>query len=255
MPDDLEGESKFQWWARLGFLARGLLYVLIGVLAIATGRTEDLTGALKYLRGGLGGVLLVAVVVGMAGYGLWRLTDAVFAIETPGHDAKALRKRAAHAFSGIVYCLLAYKGAQLILNQQVQEKNAQDHAATALHLPAGAVVLFAAAVILAIAGALQLHKAFTCSFLDNLRRKAVSEPVKWLGRIGYSARGASFLVIGWLVAQAAITQNARPAGGLEQALDTLHGPLQFAVAAGLLLFGLFSMVEARYRTIHDAPSA
>ena len=77
---------------------------------------------------------------------------------------------------------------------------------------------------------------------------------KWLGRAGYAARGVVFLTVGWLLVRAALDHNAAEAGGLEQALDTLRGPMQFPVAAGLLLFGLYSLVEARYRSIHDPPT-
>ena len=76
LPDDLACESKFQWLTRVGFLARGLLYILIGVLAIGTGRTEDLTGALEYVSHGFGRLVLIVIAAGLATYGLWRLSDA-----------------------------------------------------------------------------------------------------------------------------------------------------------------------------------
>src|SRR5215208_4515622 len=73
---DLAYESKFQWLARFGFVARGLLYITIALLVIGTGRTEDLTGAMEYLERGVGRSLLVVVCAGMIGYGLWRVSDA-----------------------------------------------------------------------------------------------------------------------------------------------------------------------------------
>ena len=62
------------------------------------------------------------------------------------------------------------------------------------------------------------------------------------------------LTVGWLLIKAATDHNPAEAGGLEQALDALRGPLQFPVAAGLALFGCYSLVEARYRSIHKPPT-
>jgi hypothetical protein len=88
--------------------------------------------------------------------------------------------------------------------------------------------------------------------LDEVARHPLA---KWLGRIGYAARGVIFLTVGWLLAKAALDHSAAGAGGLEQALDALRGPLEIPVAAGLALFGAYSLIEARYRTIHRPPTA
>src|SRR6476659_5779845 len=103
MPDDLKYESKFVWLARFGFVTRGLLYIVIAWLVIATGRTEDLTGAMEYLGDGIGRVLMIFVVAGMAGYGLWRASDAVFGMDSGRHHAKAWRRRVAAGMSGAIY--------------------------------------------------------------------------------------------------------------------------------------------------------
>ena len=130
----------------------------------------------------------------------------------------------------------------------------RQNAATALHLPAGDIALGIAALVLAGAGLVQFWKAASCSFLDDLS-EAASEPVaRWVGRIGYVARGVIFLTIGWLLAKAALVHRAAEAGGLEQALDALRGPLQFPIAAGLAFFGAYSLLEARYRSIHHPPT-
>jgi len=112
-----------------------------------------------------------------------------------------------------------------------------------------------AAAVLAGAGLVQLWKAGSCSFLDHLDEVARHPLAKWLGRIGYAARGVIFLTVGWLLAKAALDHSAAGAGGLEQALDALRGPLEIPVAAGLALFGAYSLIEARYRTIHRPPTA
>jgi hypothetical protein len=250
---ELAHESKFQSLTRVGFVARGLLYILIGLLVIGTGRTEDLTGALEYLGRGSGRLLLLGMAAGMATYGLWRLSDAAFGIENSGSDTKAIRKRTAAGGIGAIYLYLAYKAVRILLGGHASPSNTQQQADTVLDLPGGAVVLALAALFLAGAGAMQLYKAATASFMRRLNVGAHEPLVEWLGRIGYAARGVIFLAVAYLIARAAANEQSTEAGGMEQALDLLSGPLLYAVAAGLMLFGLFSIMEARFRRIHDAP--
>jgi hypothetical protein len=246
-------EGKFQWMARFGFLVRGLLYIVIALLVIGAGRTEDLTGAMEYLSRGIGHWLLALMVAGMVGYGLWRVSDAAFGMDSGTAGAKALRHRAAAGASGAIYLFLAYKAVRILLGDRADASGPQENASTALHLPNGALILGIAAAVAAGAGLVQLYKAGTCSFLRHLDDRARQTMPKWLGRIGYGARGVIFLTVGYLVARAALDRSAAEAGGLEQALDALSPPLEYAVAAGLMLFGAYSMVEARYRAIHRPP--
>lgn len=254
MARDLASESKFQWLARFGFVVRGLLYIVIAWLVIATGRTEDLTGVMEYLGRGVGRGIMVFLVAGMTGYGLWRLSDAAFGMESGRHHARAWRRRIAAGCSGIIYLYLAYKALRIMLGYRPLAGGAHENAAIALHLPAGVLALAIAAAVLVGAGAVQLWKAGSCSFLDNLDEAARHPLAKWLGRIGYAARGVIFLTVGWLLGKAAADHSAAGAGGLEQALDALRGPLEIPVAAGLALFGVYSLVEARYRSIHNPPA-
>lgn len=254
MTDDLAREGKFQWLARFGFVMRGLLYIVIAWLVIANGRTEDLTGVMEFLGKGLGRGLMIFLVAGMTGYGLWRVSDAAFGMDSGRHHPKAWRRRIAGGFSGGIYLVLAYKALRIMLGKPAHVGDVHQHAGMALHLPAGALALGVAAAVLAGAGLVQLWKAGTCSYLDHLDDVARRPFAKWLGRIGYAARGVIFLTVGWLLARAALDHRAAEAGGLEQALDALRGPLQFPVAAGLALFGAYSLVEARYRSIHKPPT-
>jgi hypothetical protein len=254
VPEDLARESKFQWLARFGFLVRGLLYIVIALLVIGTGRTEDLTGAMEYVDRGFGRGLMIFLVAGMTGYGLWRVSDAVFGMDSGRGHARAWQRRIAAGCSGAIYLFLAWKALHIMLAGRAGIGGPQQNAATALHLPSGEFVLVIAAAVAFGAGLVQLYKAASCSFLDRLDGWALRPLAKWLGRIGYAARGVIFLTVAWLLARAGLDHSAAEAGGLEQALDTLRGPLQMPVAAGLLLFGLYSMVEARYRSIHKPPT-
>ena len=254
MIEDLRTESKFQWLARFGFVTRGLLYIVIAGLVVRTGRTEDLTGAMEYLSHGLGRGLMIFLVAGMAGYGLWRVSDAAFGMDSGRHHPKAWRRRIAAGTSGGIYLFLAYKALRIMLGERGEVTGVRQNAATALHLPAGDLALAIAAGVLAGAGLVQLWKASSCSFLHHLDEGARRPLAKWLGRIGYAARGIIFLTVAWLLGRAALEHSAAQAGGLEQALDALRGPLEIPVAAGLFLFGVYSMVEARFRSIHRPPT-
>lgn len=247
-------EGKFQWLARLGFVARGLLYIVIAMLVLQTGRTEDLTGAMEYLDRGVGHWLLIAMTAGMVGYGLWRVSDAAFGMDSGRGYPKAWRRRAAAGASGVIYLFLAYKALRILeVGRADVGGGPQENAATALHQPNGEYMLGIAAAVLVGAGLVQLYKAGTCSFLQRLDDRAQQLWAKWLGRIGYGARGIIFLTTGYLLARAALDQSAAAAGGLEEALDALSPPLAFAVAGGLMLFGIYSMIEARFRSIHRPP--
>ena len=251
---ELAAEGRFQWLTRVGFAGRGLLYILIGVLAIGTGRTEDLTGAIEYVGHGLGKVLLMGIAAGLATYSLWRLSDAAFGTEHPGSEWKALGKRAVAGGIGLIYLYLSYKAVSVILAGRAGTMGTAEQADTVLDLPGGDLVLTGVALGFAIGGANQLWKAIRCKFMRRLREGAgQKEWIKWMGRLGYAARGIIFLVVAWTVYRAASDHRATEAGNLESALDIVRGPYLIPIAAGLMLFGLFSLVEARYRRIHRPP--
>lgn len=253
---ELAAEGKFQWFTRLGFAARGLLYILIALLAINTGRTEDLTGAIEYVGHGFGKILLIAISAGLATYGLWRLSDAAFGTEHPGTEWKALGMRAVYGGIGLIYLYLAYKAVRVVLAGRTAAMSTAEQADTVLDLPGGDLALAAVALGLAMAGANQLWKTVHCKFMRRLREGAGEKPwIKWMGRLGYASRGIIFLVVAWTIFRAASHHQPNEAGNLESALDILRGPFLVPIAAGLMLFGLFSLVEARYRRIHRPPDA
>lgn len=247
LPTGLANESKFQNLTRLGFLARGILYITIAVLAVRTGQSEDMTGALKALAGGAGGWLLGLMAAGMTGYGLWRLADAAFGIEHPEQEAKAYVTRAAAFVIGCIYLGLAYTALRLLTS------DASASGDQGSPLPGGSLFLAAGAIVMLVAGASQLVTAFKCSFLDNLSGAGQADGVKWLGRAGYTARGLVFLAVGYLMGRSALRGGTSSVSGTEQGLSFFDGTIWLAVAVGLGLFGVFSIVEARYRRIHRPP--
>lgn len=251
----MSASARFTTLTRLGFAARGLLYVVIAVLVFRSGRSEDLTGALTELAHSGGDPLLLAMVVGLGAYGIWRLADAALDIEGHGPGAKGVGGRIAAGASGIIYGAVAWRAFRLMDGAHAQPGNgAEESARTALSLPGGPMLLALAGVILLGAGLFQLAKAYQYSFCDHLDPSIARQSwLRWMGRAGYSARGVIFLVSGFFIVRAGLDSRASAAGGMEEALRWLDSPVDLLVAAGLLLFGLFSIIEARFRVIHDVP--
>lgn len=240
---------------RLGFAARGLLYMIIAYLVIRAGRPEDMSGALEYLSQGSGRLLLFAITAGFVAYGIWRLADALFNIERHPPDGKGMRQRLGAAGSGIVHLFLAWQAVKLIRGAgSLSSSGPQDEARTALELPGGELALVIGGVLLVGVGAFQLISATKAKFLRHLRPDVASQPwAKWTGRFGYAARGLVFLIVGYFLFRAGLDERPGSAGGMEQALAWLDQPWDQLVAVGLFCFGLFSLVEARFRIIHDVP--
>lgn len=242
---------------RLGFVARGLLYLVIAWLILTVGRAEDPTGALVYLAKGTGHWLLILMAAGFIAYGLWRMVDAVFNIERHEPGSKGLGERVGAGGSGIVHLLLAWQAVRLIQGASQDSGSgggAEAKAQSALGLPGGQLLLLVAALVLVGVGLFQLVKAYKCSFADKLDGRVRNAAwVKWTGRGGYSARGLVFTITGLFLAKAGLQKEASEAGGIAEALGWLTSPWDMIVAAGLALFGVFSLIEARYRVIQELP--
>jgi hypothetical protein len=243
--------------ARLGFAARGLMYMAVGYMALELGRATGNTGALSFLESAGGGLLLGVMAVGFFGYGLWRLADAFLDSSGKGTDAQGIAKRAGGAVSGLIHLALAFVSIKLAFGSPSSggsggSSGAETGASTALSLPFGGVLLTIAALLLFAVGAYQLIKAIKLGFLKHLEPEACRYTwVHWLGRAGFLARGIVFVTSAIFLWRAAEQARASAAGGTEQVLESLPDWLRFLVAAGLFLFGVFSLVEARYRRIND----
>ncbi|MEA3037532.1 MAG: hypothetical protein QOE79_45 [Sphingomonadales bacterium] len=248
--------STFLLLARAGFVARGIMYLLVAWLALRLGRGEDAGKALAYLGSGAGKAVLAAMAVAFAGYAAWRLTDAALDTQRRGRDAKALGKRLVAAGSGCIHAGLAFSAARLALGHRGSgggsSRTAETGAATALHLPGGEALLLGAAAVLAGVAVAQVAMGVRLRFLHHMTAEAERHWwVKGLGAAGYCARGLIFAGAAWLMLRAGMDHAPREAGGLGDSLRAMPGLARPAVAAGLGLFGLFSLVEAWFRDIRD----
>ena len=245
--------DKLVWLTRLGFAARGLLYLVIAYLVIGTGRATDLTGALEYLREER--ALLIVILIGFLAYGFWRVTDALFDSEGHGDGKKGALGRVGAGASGSSYRCLAWQAWKLLKGDGGSSGNgAQEQAGTVMNLPGGTLLIEIGGVILFLAGLWQIKRAISGDFCKHLSPDIAHQPwVKWMGRGGYGARGVIFIVTAFFLISAGLNSDPSEAGGMQDALRWLSSPVNLIVAAGLALFGLFSLVEARFRQIHGPP--
>ena len=237
---------------RVGFAARGLLYLVIAWLIIRTGNAEDMGGALQYVASGGGQWMLIVLAAGFVAYGAWRLLDAALNTENHGDGTKGTVKRAGAAVSGIVYLFLAYQAYELLSGSGGGGggSGTQQQTEAAMDLPGGSTLVVIASIVLAGAGIWQVVKGFSGAFLKHLDAGIANRDwVKWFGTFGYAARGIIFLVSAWFLFQAGASGNSAQSGGMEQALQWLSSPVNLIVALGLAMFGVFSLIEARYRQI------
>ncbi len=247
--------GKFEALTRLGFAARGLMYIMVGWLALAAGREKDPAGVMSILLEGIGRPVLALMAAGFVAYAIWRLSEALIDSEGHGTDAKGIAVRLGGAVSGLVHLGLGLYAASLAIGASGRGGNGtapEEGAATTLSLPGGWLLLAVAAAALIATGFYQFAKAVRGDFLRYLDQEAARRPwVGWIGRAGYAARGLVFVVMGWFLWKAAMETRAANAGGIDDALASLPEGVELVVAIGLLLFGLFSLVEARYRRIND----
>ncbi len=236
--------------------ARGLLYIIIALIVLAYNRAADPASALALLAEGRTGWLLLGMAIGFAAYGLWRLADGLFDLERRSPKSMPTAERLGGVGSGLAHLFLAWQSAKLLLLGRTAPAETaggvRETAEATLNWPGGPIFLAIAGLVVALVGLAQFKKAITAEFCDLLYHQVAGSPlVRWAGRVGYGARGLVFLLSGLLVARAGWHARAEEAGGIDAALAWLVSPWDGLVALGLLLFGLFCLVESRYRVIRE----
>ncbi|MBT0669023.1 DUF1206 domain-containing protein [Novosphingobium profundi] len=254
----IDKSEKMVWLARLGFVARGVVYALLGYLALSSPATDAVrsgqAGILGYIQDIPGGsALLFAAAAGLLGYALFRLCSAFLDIENHGTGAKGIAARAGHFFSALVHLALAWSALQFAIgSKQSAGDNTHDMVAGVVAFQLGPVVLALAGIALITAALFQAREAVTLDFMKRVSSRAPSWSC-WLGRAGYAARAIVYALIGWSLLRTAWSGDSREARSLGDAIMDLRElePAHVAVAIGLCLFGLFSLIIARYRIIPD----
>ena len=176
------------------------------------------------------------------------LLEAWIDSEGRGKDAKAIGARLAGAGSGLVHLGLGIVAVLARSNSKAAAAALRKKGGDGAEPARGGVLLWTAPRSSPQSASSNVRKAWSLKFLKHLKPEAAKRHwIPWLGRIGFAARGIVFLVIAWLFAQAARSHSSAAAGGIDDALGSLPRSVQIAVAAGVILFGLFSLTEAIYR--------
>jgi hypothetical protein len=250
--------------SRVGLVARGLLYLLIGWLALQVafgggGKEADRKGALQAVADKPGGpVVLWLMVAGFAALALWQFAEAVYGRPISGGDKPV--QRLLSGVRGVMYAAGCAGTLGFLFGHHGTSSDQQSKTLTARVMgePGGRWVVLAIAAGFVVWGAVVIVNAVRRAFLDELKTAEMSDAarrfVQPFGIVGNTARGLVGLAVGAFLAYAAITFDPEKAHGLDGALrefaDTPAGAWGLAaVAAGVLTFGLYSFCEARWRKV------
>ncbi|NJL37134.1 MAG: DUF1206 domain-containing protein [Leptolyngbyaceae cyanobacterium SM1_4_3] len=256
-------------FARFGFASKGVVYAVIGILAAqaaftAGGETTDPQGALQSIVvQPFGQILLALIAIGLAGYVLWRLLQAVLDPEGIGSDVKGIAQRLGYATSGLIYAGLSFSAIKLAAGAAAGssdggDSSAQDWTARILSQPFGQWLVGLGGAFVIGLGFYFFYEAFSAKFCKELKIREMSQAERkaatWFGRVGITSRGIVYTIIGIFLMVAARQSNPEQARGVGGALGALaqqpYGPwLLGIVALGLILYGAYMGLYAKYRRI------
>ncbi len=258
-----ENSSWVETFGRIGYAARGVVYLLVGFLAVqaamsvqkAEAGTRSALEQVTELP--FGQILLGIIAAGLVCHAGWRLVQAFMDTDDKGSDTKGYIVRSAFVVIGIIYFGLAFSALRILFTNADQTgSSTTSWADWLLSQPFGQwLVAIVGAIILGV-GLYQFFQAYSTKFTEQLKTSQMSEAVeKWgvrIGRIGYVARGIVFLIIGGFFIFAGWSSNA---GKIKAFGDALHFVekqpygvwLLALVAFGLIAYGLFMFFMAKYR--------
>jgi len=199
--------------ARFGLMVEGVVYALIGILAIQAavgsgGRVGGSKEAIQYLGSQpFGQTLLVLVGIGLLAYAAWRVIMAVADTENEGTDVSGIVTRLGFAGSGLMHASVAITALQMALGSSGEEGGAKTWAAKIMNEPLGQWLVGSLGVVVIGVGMYQFYTAYTERFLDGLETASMSQKVRRavvrMGQAGYAARGVVFPIIGVALVSAA----------------------------------------------------
>jgi hypothetical protein len=258
-------QSKEKWlekFFRLGYISKGIVYCLLGILTVMAAIGLNDGNASKedafnfILEQPFGRVLLAIIALGLFGFVTLRIFQAFKDIDNHGDGAKGLVTRFGYGISALIYISLGLYALKLVLNASEKGGDSKQFiVAKILELPAGAWIIGIAAVIIIISGGYQIYKGVSKKFMKKIRLigSNFSTAFQRAGIIGYVSRGIVLLVIGYLLLHGAIRSDASAVQDTDGAFSFLENQfgavLMGVVAAGLVAYGVFMFIKAKYERI------
>jgi hypothetical protein len=258
------GDSKaLEVLARVGLIAYGVVHFLVGWLAlqIAWGLSRsdsaDTSGAMKTLADQpFGQVLLWLVAVGLVALALWQASEVIWGYRNL-EGAKRVRKQVTSGAKSIVFAALGYSAGAAALGSGSSSSQSQQQATSGvLGWPGGRVIVVVAGLVVIGVGVAAIVKGVKKSFGEEIDTSPLAPPLRTviarLGQVGYIAKGLALGVVGGLLSYATLTFDPQKAQGLDGAMQSILAQpfgrfLLTAVALGFAAFGLFTILQSRYR--------
>ena len=259
--------SSLKWIAKAGLTAKGIVYVLLGVLAMMaafewggqSAGKADKSGVFDLLKDSSAGSWILPILgLGLACYSAWRMVQVYQSVKGGGKKKwKGLR----YFFSGLIYFSLAVSAVRYGLQSRSGGENTQQQLASELlSKPFGQWMVGIAAVIIACIGFYQIYYGLSEKYRKHVQNMNLHNEAGRLllssGKLGYSARGIVWLVIAFLFIRAAMYSSSAEAGGTGKAMQVL-GNSEFgtyllgALGAGLMMYGIFNFIRARYEDFNQ----
>lgn len=260
MAEQAGDSTSLEVVARAGLIAYGVVHLLIGWLAVqiawsaSDSKSADISGALKTLAAQpFGKVLLWLIAVGLVALALWQASEAIWGYR---NRAKRVRKQVTSGLLAVIYAALGVSAASVALGTGQSSSQSQKQATSGvLAWPGGSVIVVVAGLIIVGVGAALVVKGVKKSFAEEIDTSSMSagarKGVARLGQIGYIAKGVALGLVGGLLSYATLTFD-RQKQGLDGAMQTILAQpfgryLLTAAALGFVAFGVFAILQSRYR--------
>ncbi len=266
--EEIVRQPFVKWLAEFGFYTKGVLFIVIGALAILvaigdrSGKLADPTGAMTIVaQYTFGKVLLIIFIAGAFGHGAWNILRGAADVDNAGKSWQGIVKRSIAVGAGLFYFFLAWTAWSIVVTVGVEVQNGvvqKTLTGLILALPLGSVLVFLLGLIVIGAGVNECYRGISGKFQETFRLRELEggkrKIVTVLGALSFTARAVIFGLIGYFFIMAAIASDANQAVGIDGALlalaQTYYGKmLLFIAAAGLICHGVLSLYEARYRRI------
>lgn len=257
--------NKRETFARIGIATKGIVYCLIGILTALTainagGKKLGSRGIIDYLSDQTFGIVLLSLTaIGLAGFVFWRLYQAIEDTQEHGNDIKGLLKRIALMGSALFYLYLLYKALDTIFGFTDGQKSSKNtFILSDLDSGTQTIVLGIIAIVFLGKAVYQLFLAYSSDYTDEIRKKgmggAAERFIAIAGRIGLTARCIVILAVSYLTFKGIQSGNTSNVEGKEEAFNFLHDQfgtyVLMLIAIGLISYGLFIIVFAKYRQIN-----